>query len=232
MHDVLKLILDASLVAKLILIILVFLSLVSWALIFDKFRILRRVQRESRQFLQLLQSEKTWEALYERARVFRYSPQAGVFKAAYQEGYHRNNRPEKGEAVFNPVAPAAVLTRPPKPLMVEALHDAAGREMAELEQSLVILATTASASPFLGLFGTVWGVMSAFMSIGTRGSAELSVVGPGIAEALITTVAGLAAAIPALIAYNYFVDRLRRIDGELSRFTGDLVRVIMQEKPR
>lgn len=232
MHDVLKLILDASLVAKLILIILVFLSLVSWALIFDKFRILRRVQRESRQFLQLLQDETTWDAIYDRARIFRYSPQAVVFKAAYQEGYHRNNRPEKGEAGFNPVAPAAVLTRPPRAGLADALHDVAGREMAELEQSLVILATTASASPFLGLFGTVWGVMSAFMSIGTRGSAELSVVGPGIAEALITTVAGLAAAIPALVAYNYFVDRLRRMDGELARFTGDLVRVIVQEKVR
>ncbi|MFQ5772021.1 MAG: MotA/TolQ/ExbB proton channel family protein, partial [bacterium] len=99
-----------------------------------------------------------------------------------------------------------------------------------LEKHLVFLATTGSVSPFFGLFGTVWGVMSAFLAIGFTGSADLSVVGPGIAEALITTVAGLGAAIPAVIAYNYFVNKLKRLSSELEIFYANLIETFVRKE--
>jgi len=107
----------------------------------------------------------------------------------------------------------------------------AARELGKLEKHLTFLATTGSVSPFFGLLGTVWGIMSAFAAIGYRGSADLATVAPGIAEALVTTVAGLGAAIPAIMAYNHFVGRLRKLETELEHFSTEFIRVALRGIP-
>jgi biopolymer transport protein TolQ len=113
-----------------------------------------------------------------------------------------------------------------------AMRRTAGLEIAQLERYLPFLATTASATPFIGLFGTVWGVMSAFQGIGSQGSASLAVVAPGISEALIATAAGLAAAIPAVIAYNYFVNRVKHWATEMDGFSLELLNLMSRPTPK
>jgi biopolymer transport protein TolQ len=112
------------------------------------------------------------------------------------------------------------------------MRRAAGLEVAQLERYLPFLATTASSTPFIGLFGTVWGIMSAFHGIGTQGSASLAVVAPGISEALIATAAGLAAAIPAVMGYNYYVNRVRHWATEMDGFMLDLLNVLARPAPK
>jgi len=113
-----------------------------------------------------------------------------------------------------------------------AMRRAAALEIARLERYLPFLATTASATPFIGLFGTVWGIMASFHGIGQQGSANLAVVAPGISEALIATAAGLAAAIPAVIAYNYFVNRVKHWATEMEGFTMDLLNLVARPVPK
>ena len=116
----------------------------------------------------------------------------------------------------------------------ESIHMALEREAAQqvetLEEGLPFLATTGSVAPFFGLLGTVWGIMDAFLSIGLRGSGNINVVAPGVAEALITTIAGLAVAIPAVIGYNYFVSQIKEIGDELGHFSSELINVILRER--
>ena len=125
------------------------------------------------------------------------------------------------------VAPITILEK-------ESIHMALEREAAQrvekLERGLPFLATTGSVAPFFGLLGTVWGVMDAFLNIGLRGTGNLNVVAPGIAEALITTIAGLAVAIPAVIAYNWFVSQIKEIADELGHFSSELMNVIVRER--
>lgn len=230
MNGIIRLTIDASIVAQVILVILLFFSIVSWSLIIDKARILRKVKAESKKFKRIFQMDNDWEQVYQKSYQYKFSPFANLFKTAYRGFYSQNNKPVDKDNPFQQVQLSTMVSRPNKTELLEALQSTATQEMASLEKSLIFLATTASASPFLGLFGTVWGVMSAFLNIGYKGSAELSVVGPGIAEALVTTAAGLAVAVPALIAYNYFVDRLRRLDGELYQFSAELIQTKEHER--
>lgn len=196
----LQLILQAGLVVKGVLLILLFFSVFSWAIIFYKHRYLKRAAKESESFLRAYRSGRDMKTLFAVAKGLKLSPIANVFKSVYlEEG--RVNREEVRR----------LLRR------YEAL------EAARLESYLTFLATTGSTTPFIGLFGTVWGIMNAFRGIGTAGSASLAVVAPGIAEALITTAAGLAAAIPAVIAYNYYLSRARRQIIEMEDFSEELL---------
>lgn len=231
MNDIIRLTLQASIVAQIVLLILLYFTFISWSVIIEKFRLLRKVSKESKRFINMFNANDGWEQLYRQCQVFKYSPFARLFKTAYQEFSTRNNRPIKREIVFQQpqTSGAAVTEKQNRTDLSGTLHSTAAREMKSLEESLIFLATTASASPFLGLFGTVWGVMNAFLSFGPKEFSELSIVGPGIAEALVTTAAGLAVAIPALIAYNYFSDRLRRLDGDLQYFAGELIRLKEKE---
>lgn len=111
-----------------------------------------------------------------------------------------------------------------------ALEREGAQQVEALESGLPFLATTGSVAPFFGLFGTVWGIMDAFLSIGLRGSGNIQVVAPGVAEALITTLAGLAVAIPAVIAYNWFVAQIKEIDDELRHFSSELINVIVRDR--
>lgn len=219
-----SLVLQAGLVAKGVLLILLSFSLMSWTLIFLKFAVFRRGQRESAQFLQIFRSAKNLTTVFEESKRFAKSPIVNVF----QEGYLELSQLVKGSQGPANSWPAAHESRTtaadmpvhkePIELIRRTLRHTSMKEVAQQERNLIFLATTGNVTPFVGLFGTVWGIMDAFASIGQAGSANLGAVAPGVAEALITTAAGLGAAIPAVIAYNYFLNRVRRQATELELF--------------
>lgn len=221
--SVVSLVAQAGLVAKAVLLILVGFSLLSWTLIFTKLGMFRRSQRESAQFIQIFRSAKNLTTVFEESKRFTGSPVVNVF----QEGYRELSQLVKGGSAAAPW-PAAneprttavdlPLHKEPIELISRTLRHASMKEVAQQERNLIVLATTGNVTPFVGLFGTVWGIMDAFASIGQAGSANLGAVAPGVAEALITTAAGLGAAIPAVIAYNYFVNRVRRQATEMELF--------------
>lgn len=207
MHDsALQLVLNAGYVVKGILVILLFFSVFSWAIIFYKHRYLSRAAKESEAFLRVFRAGRDTKGLFHTARSLTLSPLANVFRSVYSE----ENRFSKDEV-------KRLLRR------FEAL------EVAKLQSYLNFLATTGSTTPFIGLFGTVWGIMNAFRGIGAAGSASLAVVAPGIAEALITTAAGLAAAIPGVVAYNYYLSRAKMMIIEMEDFSEELFEFFLGE---
>jgi biopolymer transport protein TolQ len=185
-------------VGNAILLILTALSVVSWTIMIEKFRFLRRSRKETARFIDLFSSERSLKKLIGRAREFTASPEAQLVSSVTAEF-------EKGEIR----TPSAL----DKLLEAESISI-----MATWEAYIQFLATTATISPLLGLFGTVWGIMSAFLSMGAQGSASLFVVGPGIAVALITTIFGLGAAIPAVVGYNFVQRSIRGKEDELAAF--------------
>lgn len=231
-QNVVDLVLNASIVAKVVLGILFVFSLISWAVIFDKLRVFRRVRKDSENFQRLFQKRKSIREILQASKTYTSNPFAAVFK----EAYWIFNKNDASYTAPNPGTGVDMLREPrQKPNhssddLVRVFDSAAMKEMLQLEKNLVFLATTASVSPFFGLFGTVWGVMSAFLAVGYTGSADISVVAPGIAEALITTVVGLGAAIPALIAYNYFVNKLKRLSSELEIFYSNLIEAFVKKE--
>ena len=218
---VLELVLNAGPVAKVVLAILLLFSIISWALIVEKWWQLRRVRRQTLGFVKVFREGRRPSMVHSAARKFRDSPLAQLYAAAYGE---ISGLPD----VVDPVVDDGDDGLPPERLdaVHRAMRRSAGLEIAQLERYLPFLATTASATPFIGLFGTVWGIMSAFHGISTQGSASLAVVAPGISEALIATAAGLAAAIPAVIGYNYFLNRVRHWATEMDGFILDMLNVL------
>ncbi len=196
---VLTLIFEAGLVVKFVLLVLLFFSIISWAIVFYKQRLLSKVEKESAQFHSAFLKSRQWNDLYKSTKRLMLSPLANLFRAAYSlEGASREE-------------------------IRSALKRVESTEAARLERHLTFLATTGSTAPFIGLFGTVWGIMNSFMGIGRIGAASLAVVAPGIAEALIATAAGLAAAIPAVVAYNYYLSRVRRNIAVMEDFSQELI---------
>lgn len=231
-QNALDLVLNAGGVAKTVLAILLLFSIVSWAIILDKLRVFRRIRRESEEFLRYFRQRKSMRDILQIGRKFPSNPFVVVFKEAYWllsqlENYKSNVSDTGPVEMLREQRPKVSYTNED---LVRIFDSTASDQVLHLEKHLVFLATTGSVSPFFGLFGTVWGVMSAFMAIGFTGSADLSVVAPGIAEALITTVAGLGAAIPAVIAYNYFVNKLKRLSTELEVFYSDLIRTVVNRE--
>jgi biopolymer transport protein TolQ len=218
---VLELVLNAGPVAKVVLAILLLFSIVSWALIVEKWWQFRRVRRQTLSFLKVFREGRRASVVHSAARKFRDSPLAQLYAAAYGE---ISGVPDVIDPVVEDGEEGIGSER------LDAVHRAmrrsAGLEIAQLERYLPFLATTASATPFIGLFGTVWGIMSSFHGISSQGSASLAVVAPGISEALIATAAGLAAAIPAVIGYNYFLNRVRHWATEMDSFILDLLNVL------
>jgi biopolymer transport protein TolQ len=217
---ILEILWTAGPVAKVVLGILLFFSIVSWALIVEKWWQFRRVRRQSLAFTKVFREGRRASVVQTAARKYRDSPLAQLYAAAYME--------IAGVPDVEHVIDDGDEGLPSERLdaVHRAMRRAAALEVAQLERYLPFLATTASATPFIGLFGTVWGIMSAFHGIGAQGSASLAVVAPGISEALIATAAGLAAAIPAVIGYNYFVNRVRHWATEMEGFTLDLLNVL------
>ncbi len=211
--DILDLIFQASLIVQLVLLVLVIASIVSWGIIAFKARELKRADVDTDDFLEVYH-EGSLHAAYEAARDRNRSPLAAMFLDGYAE-LNRIARYTRG-AIADRVDEGehAALDR-----LVEWT---AQRESHHLERGMTFLATTGSAAPFVGLFGTVVGIIDAFQHIGAAGSASLAVVAPGIAEALIATAMGLAAAIPATVAYNHFVGRLRPLQASIALFSTQL----------
>lgn len=224
--------------AKTILLILLGFSLVAWAIILRKLLLFRRLRGKRAQFFHAFERRSSLAEAYQAALAIPANPLTEVFKAGTRELKHLSHRNPSAETEDTTLEPR-VESRPRGATAVtilekESIHMALDRESAQqvesLERGLPFLATTGSVAPFFGLLGTVWGIMDAFLAIGLRGSGNIAVVAPGVAEALITTIAGLAVAIPAVIAYNYFVSQIKEIDDELRHFSSELINVIVRER--
>jgi biopolymer transport protein TolQ len=214
--QVLKHVMLAGPIVKLVLLLLVGFSVVSWAIIFLKVRLFKGIERNQAGFARAFAEGKSLSALYEQAEKGKKSPLTEVFRAGYLE-LTRIQR-ERGEA-----AQGGRTSPFPVENVQRAMYKTTHEQVGGMEELLPFLATTGSATPFIGLFGTVWGIMNAFSGIATTGNASLATVAPGIAEALVATAAGLGAAIPSVIAYNYFLTRIRAIHGRIDSFTAEFI---------
>jgi biopolymer transport protein TolQ len=224
---VLELIVHAGPVAKAVLILLGLFSVVTWALIVEKWWQFRKVRRQTIKFLQAFREGRRFTGVYGTAKKYRESPLAQLYVAAFQE---MSGIPEIADHMLEDMDEGVNGDRLES--ADRAMRRVATLEVSRLERYLPFLATTASACPFIGLFGTVWGIIAAFHGIGQQGSASLAVVAPGISEALIATAAGLGAAIPAVIAYNYFVNRVKHWATEMEGFTLDLLNLFSRPAPK
>lgn len=203
-----------------VLVLLLLSSLLSWTIIFRKALHLRRAQAESIQFLESFWQSKRLDAIYGSSEQLTASPVAQVFRAGYVElsKVTQAKGPDDDAAMHDQLGGFENVER--------ALARAANAELTALETQVPFLGTTAAAAPFVGLFGTVWGIMGAFRDIYAAGNANLATVARPISEALIATAVGLFAAIPALVAYNAFSSRIRVLDNEMRNFSADFLNII------
>lgn len=206
--NILKLVADADWVVKLILLMLLFFSVFSWAIIIFKRRTIKSAVKHSERFLEAFHKSKSLSDVSDAARRHKASPLAAIFLAGYKELAYQSKTSAgngwSGEKTDS---------------LNRALLKASNGEVSRLERMMFFLATTGSVSPFIGLFGTVWGIMISFERIGVLRSASLQTVAPGISEALIATAVGLFAAVPAVIAYNYFLGRIKDLISDMEDFS-------------
>jgi len=210
--DLARLLLQTGWVARLVLLILVGFSILSWAVIYRKYMAIRRAREHTDKFLESFRASGGLPEARPLVSAFAASPLAQVYAAGMKEV-----EGARGAAGKNPHFPADSTA------VSVALQVASAGEIAQLERWMSFLATTGAVTPFIGLFGTVWGIIDAFMGLGESGATTLRAVAPGIAEALIATAAGLFAAIPAVIAYNYFLHQVRRFATRMENFTLEFV---------
>ncbi len=220
---------QASGFSLLILLVLLVLSVMSWAVIFLKWRQFQRISADSAKFRLLFRKGRRLSDRMTALSALQHMPHWRLIDAGYAEvvSFSEQNRGGRSgaDAGFD-------LTAEQKRAVADTLERVGQEEIGRLEEWTIFLATTANASPFLGLLGTCWGIMNSFMGIGATGSASLVVVAPGIAEALIATVVGLAAAIPAVIAYNWCVRRLRVFGDDLSNLSLEFLTELTRENVR
>jgi biopolymer transport protein TolQ len=215
-------ILGAGIVVKLVLLLLLSFSVVSWTIILFKFFQVQRAKSESERFMEFFWKSKRFDAIASQVDRFTNSPLTVLFNEGYSElkKVVENDSKSDGSALSTDLGGVENVSR--------ALRRATNSEITRLEKYLTFLATTGSTSPFIGLFGTVWGIMTAFEGIGKTGSASLAVVAPGIAEALIATAIGLVAAIPAVMAYNHFQHKIRVLINEMDSFTTEFLNIVQR----
>ncbi len=224
--------LEAGPVVKLVLLLLIFLSVISWGIILYKYLMLRRTYRVTQQFLDLFSGASSLQDVHDSVRNVPSCPLQELFEAGYLE-------------LSRLLGAAGSDARPPpdgdfRSLLGHGVTENVERAMIKaktlvntrMERYLTFLASTGSTAPFIGLFGTVWGIMTAFRSISVTGSANLATVAPGIAEALVATALGLFAAIPAVVAYNYFLQRVRILSRDMETFSTDLINLIHRQLQR
>src|SRR6202046_4503300 len=209
--DVVDMLSNTGLIAKLVLLILLAFSLISWAIILTKWSLLRRARVQSGRFVRAFRKAQRLQDIGAVADQFRPSPLVGVFEGGFEE-YKRQLG--VGGNVRNLLA------------VQRGMQIGASEEITRLERNVPWLAITAAVTPFIGLFGTVWGIIDAFHGLGTAGGATLRAVAPGISEALITTAAGLAAAIPAVIGYNLLGSSIRQFAARGDDFTLEVLNAI------
>jgi biopolymer transport protein TolQ len=212
--EVIDLVVQSGPVAKMVLLVLLAFSVLSWALILSKWSLLKRARIQSGRFVRAFRKSQRIQDVAMVAGQFRPSPLVGVFEGALEE--YRRQVGMTG-TFGNPVA------------VQRAMQIASSEEISRLERNLPWLATTGAVTPFVGLFGTVWGIIDAFHGLGTAGAATLRAVAPGISEALITTAAGLVAAIPAVIAYNLITHSIRDFAARTDDFAMEVMNAVERQ---
>lgn len=237
--DIVQMVVHAGPVVKFVLLVLVLFSVTSWAIIFMKYRLLRKSRLETIEFLDLFWESRDLKKVYMESKALNFSPVARLFRAGYAEfarftklqatyPSEGQGRAARGEGRYmdeiqeDPARSRQALMDN----LERSLRKATIDQNKRLEGYLSFLATTGNTTPFIGLFGTVWGIMESFRGIGLKGSANLAVVAPGISEALIATAAGLAAAIPAVVAFNYFSQKVVSLQAEMDIFTTDFLSMV------
>ncbi len=219
-ESLLSLVTSSGPVVQGVLYLLVFFSVASWAVILYKARRVRKARKLSEKFLDYFWETRNLSSVDDRAQDLKAAPVAQVFRAGYQE-LVRLTRARKAlqesETLTTDLGGVANVER--------AMRRATTQELTDLERALTFLATTASATPFIGLFGTVWGIMNAFLGLSTTQTSTIQAVAPGIAEALIATATGLFAAIPAVVAYNHFSRQIRVLAAEMENFAFEFLNI-------
>ncbi len=212
-----------GLVVKIVLMILLYFSVVSWTIIFFKLLQVYRANTESERFLEFFWKTKRFDLVNAQLDRFANSPLSVMFNEGYGELkklMEKGEHPEEPNGISTDLGGIDNIAR--------ALRRATTSEITRLEKYLTFLATTGATAPFIGLFGTVWGIMTAFKGIGETGSASLAVVAPGIAEALIATAIGLVAAIPAVMGYNHFQHKIKVVISEMDSFSTEFLNIVQR----
>lgn len=218
-------VLNAGPMVKFVMLLLLGFSVISWTIIIIKYRTFKKIRKASGVFLENFWNCKNLAEAQKSASENPISPEAAIFTQGYTElqkiGKSRTGIRSGEETLDMQLASMGNLKR--------TLQKAENIEMIRLNDTMSFLATTGSSAPFIGLFGTVWGIMTSFQAIGMRGSASLAVVAPGISEALVATAAGLAVAIPAVIFYNYYSNLLADLEGEMQNFSTDFLNLVERD---
>jgi len=224
---------NAGFVVQMVMLLLLFFSITSWAIIIIKYRYLNRAFKESSRFVEFFWKCRDLSDAFSMAKKLSSSPVARIFRVGYFELNKIRRlsmvsrqtpavRGREGGGTLNGLGAGTENIK-------RALRRATNAEMTRMAQMIPFLATTGNTAPFIGLFGTVWGIMNSFHGIGLTGSASLAVVAPGISEALVATAAGLAAAIPAVIAFNHFSNRIGMLEAELNNFSADFLNIVERD---
>ena len=221
--DIIQMVFNAGFMVQFVLLTLLFFSVTSWAIMIIKYRYIRKALSESLAFTEFFWKKRDFSDAFAYTKKLRASPVARVFRAGYVE-FKRFNTAEARDVHDFEIPAITSIER--------TLQRSVSAEVSKLNQLVPFLATTGNTTPFIGLFGTVWGIMNSFHGIGERGSASLAVVAPGISEALVATAAGLAAAIPAVVAYNYFTQKIRIVDSEMRNFSADFLNIVERQLRR
>ncbi|RJQ70947.1 MAG: protein TolQ [Desulfobacteraceae bacterium] len=225
--DIIHVIGSAGLMVKFVLLLLLGFSVTSWAIIIIKWLYINRAFRESTRFTEYFWKSRDLASAYAKAKQMTGCPVARIFRIGYVE-LKKISQSGRGVELSEEAGPMTGRISGGENVK-RALRRAINTETTRMTQMVPFLATTGNTTPFIGLFGTVWGIMNSFHGIGKLGSASLAVVAPGISEALIATAAGLAVAIPAVIAFNFFMQKIRVVESELISFSADFLNIIERD---
>jgi len=228
--DIIHMVLNASFMVQLVLLLLLTFSVISWTIIILKFRYIRRAFKESAVFLDYFWKSRDFSEALSKAKTLEGSPVARLFRSGYTE-LKKTVQSGASQGSGQDISPLGARIMGIDNVK-RALRRGITTETTRMTQMVPFLATTGNTTPFIGLFGTVWGIMGSFHGIGLRGSASLAVVAPGISEALVATAAGLAVAIPAVIAFNYFIHQIRTLESELDSFSADFLNIVERDLMR
>jgi biopolymer transport protein TolQ len=224
--DLWDLLSHASLIAWIILLVLAIMSLISWGVIVNKWRVFRAAESDAKRFFNTFRRRSSLKEAHSKCLIFKSTPLAKVFEEAYRE------LETLVELKSNGQSPGKFIRLEPEEIdaIDKILEKETNIQISELERNVAFLATSANVAPFIGLLGTCWGIMYSFMNIGAQKSASLIVVAPGIAEALIATIIGLAVAIPSVVAYNWCNTKLKFIADDLNNFSLEFLAAVTREQ--
>ena len=214
---------NAGLMVKMVMLLLLGFSVYSWFIVFQKYTLFKKARQESEDFLEVFWKSRDMAEAQTLAKQTTVCPEAAIFKTGYRElkKLGKSQSSNGAETLEKRLAGMEPLKR--------AVRKAETMESTRLGESLPFLATTGSTAPFIGLFGTVWGIMTSFHEIGLRGSASLAVVAPGVSEALVVTAVGLAVAIPAVVFYNYYANQLTDMESRMHSFSTDFLNLVERD---